>query len=236
MKKPPQRTRNHTTNQYIGETFNHSYCHSEVPIKTSPMYLWKPGFKSMPMPQLRFFDEVEVPHDVPFFEFPWRKLTIRKNDNIHPKKLYFPWPPEDEDHFETWKEMLIAMRAIDHHRFADFNIPANIEGEIKPAIKHRKAPILFQGSYKEGVRSLKYQSEDYDTPEDVSYHEISLDSQPDGIQALRFIEGLCLVYNDDDSHLYTKKKEEPCYEIGTSKKNNEETKNHGNLGGMQFQI
>ncbi len=95
--------------------------------------------------------------------------------------MYFPWPPEDENHFKTWREMMIAMRIRDHHRFADLNIPANIDGELKPVIKHRKAPALFKNSYKEGQRSLKYKAKDYDTPEDVSYHEVSLESQPDGI-------------------------------------------------------
>jgi hypothetical protein len=68
-------------------------------MKPCPMYLWNAGFKSLPMPQLQFFDEVEVPHDVTFFQFPWRKTTLRKNDNIHPKKLLFPFPIEDGYHF-----------------------------------------------------------------------------------------------------------------------------------------
>ena len=84
--KPPLKSRNHTTTQYIGETFNHSYCRSEEPKKSKALYSHEHGLKSLPMPQLRFFEEVEIPNDVPFFLFPWRKSTIRKNDNVHPKK------------------------------------------------------------------------------------------------------------------------------------------------------
>jgi len=67
--KPPLKSRNHTTTQYIGETFNHSYCRSEDPKKSKALYSHEQGLKSLPMPQLRFFEEVEIPNDGHYFYF-----------------------------------------------------------------------------------------------------------------------------------------------------------------------
>ncbi len=36
--KPPLKSRNHTSSQFIGETFNHSYCRSEEPKKSRALY------------------------------------------------------------------------------------------------------------------------------------------------------------------------------------------------------
>jgi hypothetical protein len=49
------------------------------------------------MPNLRFFEEVEVPHDLPFFQFPWRKPSIRKNDNINPRQKLFKMEAGEAD-------------------------------------------------------------------------------------------------------------------------------------------
>ena len=47
--KPPLKFRNHTTTKFIGETFNHLYCRSEEPKKSSALYNHEQGLKSLPM-------------------------------------------------------------------------------------------------------------------------------------------------------------------------------------------
>ena len=45
-------------------------------------------------------------------------------------------------------------------------------------------------------------------PEDISFHEVSSNSQPEDIRALKFIEGLSLIQIEDDSHIKKEEKEE----------------------------
>jgi hypothetical protein len=61
------------------------------------------------MPQLKFFEEVEIPNDVPFFLFPWRKPTFRKNDNVHPKRKLLPIRIKSTNEYQTLHELNIAL-------------------------------------------------------------------------------------------------------------------------------
>ena len=77
-----------------------------------------------------------------------------------------------------------------------------------PVILDRKVPALYRSCYKGAVRTLQYQSEDYDTPEGVSFNEVSLESQPEDIETLKYIEGLCLIkINDGSNHKIWNKEE-----------------------------
>jgi hypothetical protein len=50
--------------------------------------------------------------------------------------------------------MLTAIGKRDLKTFADFNIPADIEGDLKPVILDRKVPALYQNCYKGAIRTL----------------------------------------------------------------------------------
>ena len=63
------------------------------------------------MPKLKFFEEVEIPNDVPFFLFPWRKPTFRKNDNVHPKRKFFPTSINSVNQFQKFHEFNMALGA-----------------------------------------------------------------------------------------------------------------------------
>ena len=50
--------------------------------------------------------------------------------------------------------MLTAIGKRDLKTFADFNIPADIEGDLKPVILDRKVPALYQNCYKGAMRTF----------------------------------------------------------------------------------
>jgi len=71
-------------------------------------------------------------------------------------------------------------------------IPENIEGELKPIIVHRLGPVLFRTGCRPDKHPLKCQSDDYSTPEGISFNNISLRSNPIDNGKFQFIHGLCL--------------------------------------------